>query len=1155
LTLERRGEAQSCELFIAGYSVPIEAETVLALDVRAPDRATLTVRAGTVTLVGKDRRSTRLRRGQTVKLVAGYEPDLRASLVGDAAAVERVRTASSAATLSSPLPRGLGRMTARVPGTERVVSGVRLVKHHVRTSIRDGYARTEIEEEFRNETDRVLEGRYVFALPEAASISRLALWVGDELVEAEIVERKRAARVFKGIVDDSVRPRDPALLEWVSAGEFSLKIFPILPDESRRVLLAYNEELPIEGNVVRYAYPLSPGRDRATEVDDFSLTVHASDVRGGLTDVRTPLYPADIRQGPDGAHVSYSATQFTPARDFALTYGIEPSDQAELSVFVPEWGAHAGQELVERSQGATEASYFALRLTAKLPDGMEPPPFRPLNRVIVIDRGFTQGKEPLAAQVKLARALIADLEADERFALLACDSACDGHPRTGVAKASEAALKAASDWLAEWDPAGASDFAGALVAAARRLERHGPGQVVYLGDGRASAGELDQGSIAERVAPVFASQEIDLRLVGVGYTVDEVLLSGLASGLGATYDRLATGGALAARIDALTLDLRAPVLTRPRLELPESFTDVLPAQLPNLALGRTVTVVGKLSERQPGEVTLLGQLAAEPYRLVQKTTWPEQRERQNPLVPRLWAERRIAALSFAGDADGDRQIIELSRHHHVMSRSTSLLVLENERMFAEFGIERTQRRIGAEPAEGLLPRPGPPPPTELWGDGIGDSFGAGGLGMSGMTKPGNEAEFPRASGADQGFGAGFGRLGGSHRTRAPRLRMGAATVSGRLPPEVIQRIVRQNYGRFRLCYEQGLAKNPALEGRISIRFVIRQEGNVGSASDAGSSLPDRGVVQCVLGALYGLSFPKPEGDSVTVVYPISFSPGSSLQSEETPALRPGPTARPRTIAHRAGNEQWRRVAEKYLAELRTKLEQNRDSRGARAELLRGLFRHGRFEQALRASEEFARVDPDNAEAREWLARAAAINGAPGRAVTELASAIDLGAADRHAHRRVARAYEALGDGARACAHWRSAHELDSKDTFSRHQAIRCRAHLLAAGRTERYDPEADRPGWLEATVTCSTPNQRCPTPVVVTPAGSVVSPFTPERARAGADRVALTRKSRGVYRTLLVGGDSGSKGQLSVVADGVGYKREFDGGQLSTSIETEISGF
>ena len=105
------------------------------------------------------------------------------------------------------------------------------------------------------------------------------------------------------------------------------------------------------------------------------------------------------------------------------------------------------------------------------------------------------------------------------------------------------------------------------------------------------------------------------------------------------------------------------------------------------------------------------------------------------------------------------------------------------------------------------------------------------------------------------------------------MRTPTTTVSGRLPPEVIQRIVRQNYGRFRMCYEQGLSKNPNLEGRVSVRFVIGRDGAVSNAANGGSDLPNAGVVDCVVRAYYGLSFPQPEGGIVTVVYPIMFSPG------------------------------------------------------------------------------------------------------------------------------------------------------------------------------------------------------------------------------------------------------------------------------------------
>lgn len=110
----------------------------------------------------------------------------------------------------------------------------------------------------------------------------------------------------------------------------------------------------------------------------------------------------------------------------------------------------------------------------------------------------------------------------------------------------------------------------------------------------------------------------------------------------------------------------------------------------------------------------------------------------------------------------------------------------------------------------------------------------------------------------------------------PSLRQGATTVTGKLPPEVIQRIVRQNFGRFRLCYEKGLAKNVNLGGRVTVKFTIDPTGAVSHLVDGGSDLSDKDVVACVVQAFSNLSFPTPEGGgTVAVAYPIIFAPGTT----------------------------------------------------------------------------------------------------------------------------------------------------------------------------------------------------------------------------------------------------------------------------------------
>jgi hypothetical protein len=174
---------------------------------------------------------------------------------------------------------------------------------------------------------------------------------------------------------------------------------------------------------------------------------------------------------------------------------------------------------------------------------------------------------------------------------------------------------------------------------------------------------------------------------------------------------------------------------------------------------------------------------------------------------------------------------------------------------------------------------------ELFGEDIGESGGQGGLTLSGpgMGGGGHGDQIGLGMigtcGTDcgkgpGGWGVGVGNNGRKgHTPVGPQVRYGVSTVNGHLPAEVIQRIVRQNYGRFRSCYENGLRTNPNLTGRVTARFVISRDGSVANVSNGGSDLPDSGVVSCVLSAFYGLSFSAPDGGIVTVTYPIVLVPG------------------------------------------------------------------------------------------------------------------------------------------------------------------------------------------------------------------------------------------------------------------------------------------
>lgn len=159
-----------------------------------------------------------------------------------------------------------------------------------------------------------------------------------------------------------------------------------------------------------------------------------------------------------------------------------------------------------------------------------------------------------------------------------------------------------------------------------------------------------------------------------------------------------------------------------------------------------------------------------------------------------------------------------------------------------------------------------------------------------------------------GTGAGSGgRLGGARRKLQPQVRIGALTVNGRLPADVIRRIVRQNVGRIRLCYDNGRKTNASLTGVVTVDFTIAADGSVSEHSSAKSDLPDSKVVGCIENTFASLSFPAPEAGIVKVSSPIALLP-----PEEPEALRVGGVGFPGLdadrVAAKLGEKGWRTMA-------------------------------------------------------------------------------------------------------------------------------------------------------------------------------------------------------------------------------------------------------
>ena len=241
------------------------------------------------------------------------------------------------------------------------------------------------------------------------------------------------------------------------------------------------------------------------------------------------------------------------------------------------------------------------------------------------------------------------------------------------------------------------------------------------------------------------------------------------------------------------------------------------------------------------------------------------------------SERRETARKEAERAAKDKQRKESEERRWELLRQGAELSMVSPGLLNSANVQSPWEQDEHEVQQGIFGVGG-------WRAPVADAFGDYRFGLPGMGETGDggrvgiDLDIDRAldgrggSAARYWHGLGQGRLEDSYWRHSPRLRSGNYRVIGRLPSAVVQRIVRQNYGRFRWCYENGLRNRPNLHGRVTMGFVIGRDGAVSIVRNMGTDLDDMGVIQCVRRAYHGLSFPQPEIGIVTVIYPIYFSP-------------------------------------------------------------------------------------------------------------------------------------------------------------------------------------------------------------------------------------------------------------------------------------------
>lgn len=185
--------------------------------------------------------------------------------------------------------------------------------------------------QFRNNSNRVLEGELTFPLPEGVTVSRYALDINGRMREAVPVEKAKATETFESIEQRRV---DPGLLEKTEGNNFRTRVYPLPPNGIRTILIGYEEELKGQ----RYHLPL-----------DYKESIPSFDLKATVWE---SLAKPELEEKPDGSFAFRNTSGHTYIADIHKT-NFQPGNA--LTIHLPKQA-----DMVESLLQKAGSSYYFL---------------------------------------------------------------------------------------------------------------------------------------------------------------------------------------------------------------------------------------------------------------------------------------------------------------------------------------------------------------------------------------------------------------------------------------------------------------------------------------------------------------------------------------------------------------------------------------------------------------------------------------------------------------------------------------------------------------------------------------------------------------------------------------------------------------------------
>ena len=1033
---------------------------------------------------------------------------------------------------NAPHSIGVAQMFAHHPTTGEALGSVKVERQRVRSVVIGGMARTEVDAVYVNERAISIEGYFEAPLPQLASVSRLALWSNGNWLEGEVFDRDQIYRIPTGKGKSKHWLNTPTLLGAHGGELFQVQIFPIAAKASARVSLTYDEPLQKQIGREVYRYPMSSDDGESLVLGDFSIEVTVFGSANDLGGITTPGYDAQLRREVDRAVVTFHGDARKLKRDFVVVAERLKSTKLEAGVAVPTSNLPvATHPLLARPaaddpsllEATAQSGYLQVRLLLDLPKETTHSRLYGLNRVLILDKSYGQSQATIDAQSRVVQSIVNSDKPGQNTAVLACDSACvrwEG----GTAEHLNA-------WLRQIAPSGSSDLEGALVEAILALRPGGAGQVVYLGDGMATAGELEPKPLVERISHIVAAGSVDLRLIGIGERIDDAMLAAMAQATAATYDVVTMARSIDEQAFEIAHNLDEPKLTDLQVQLPDGVGDVVPRYWPAFRLGQSLQLVGRVTSPVQGMVRLAGRFLGRPYVQVLPLSISPTSGASNPLLEHYWAQLQVQRReSLLNEHRFEFGVSALARKSRVASRHTAWAALEDARGYESWGLNRAIQ-----------------------------SKGNGNLSSGSQSKPERPAGlFPLEPGGVVRDRCKATTVAGWSDQRAALRSLLASTgasISSIEPSEPLaldSTVARSIQRLYQRCLENVGEPGDWVDGWQYGLLRIGSSGRVESFAVEGEDTSTWGsLTGCLRQQAAGQTFEDWPHLSVELRYSANVSTRwerglriGCAQQLDGPGLASQSFEPEFDVRIAPGNELWRTPNRERVESTRPQ------SAGKRERALRALVAGGQFRDAQQLAQRILEIAPQDRIALEILASAAAAQLDTSVSCAASEARLELEPDNDSLRLSLAQAYLGLDDERRACAHLRS---IRPKNEELASNVARCRYRWFGEQSTEGAGPPT-LPGnsaqAFQVVMSCDPSTIDCPKPIVVTPLGNVASFLLPAPGKGSVSPLAFWPPTDGFYHVMIVGGTRSANGTVEVSVGDQSKQFEFRRGGAMQTIAT-----